>query len=148
MKKVIITALAFLAFSEAKAQFKPRASIDYFLNAYNVKVSEQINIPGYGPFENSIIATYGSFRVRVGGEYRFKRFSAYFDQNVYMNKAQNISFQPLQAEWYTGVKFHIAKELSLKAEHMCMHPILSDVSVKATPRVYGGYNMISLSYGY
>lgn len=148
MKKILLILLSLFSTNLSSAQFKPRASIDYFLEGYNMKVYENIQIPGIGVFENSVISRYGRFRVRIGGEYRIKRLGLYFDQNVYMIKANSIFYRPLQAEWYTGAKFYITNDISIKAEHLCMHPIMSDVLSKNNSRVYGGYNMISISYGY
>jgi hypothetical protein len=91
---------------------------------------------------------YGDFRVRVGGEYKHKKFSAYFDQHVYMDKAAGFTFQPLQAEWYVGASYNIKSKLTVKLEHVCIHPVVSSGTYQYQSRMYGGYNMFSLSYGY
>jgi hypothetical protein len=146
MKSVILSAVMLFALSTS-AQLKPRAAFDYFPRPYTVKVVTPLPAT-MGITEWESLVSYGSFRVRVGADYTYWRLSAYFDQHVYMNKARDITFQPLQAEWYAGIKFHITGNVLLKFEHLCIHPVVSDRSYHVQTRVYGGYNMFSISYGY
>lgn len=131
----------------AVAQLTPRAAFDYFAGGYDVKVVENRYYLGT-QYENQIIIPHGEFRARVGADYRFKNVSVFFDQHIYMLKAQNITFQPLQATWFAGIEYHFTNEIKLKYEHMCTHSVITDGSANTQIKMYGGYNMFSISYGY
>ncbi len=144
MKRLFIS-LAVIAGMSAQAQFKPKAAFDYFPSGYREKVSMPVSVcTGMNEIES--VVDYGNFRVRIGAEYQVKKWTAYFDQNIYMIKSSGISFQPLQAEWFAGVKYEIVKGLVAKYEHLCIHPIQTNGGIKTG--AYGGYNMISIGYGY
>lgn len=144
MKRLFIS-LAVIAGMSAQAQFKPKAAFDYFPSGYVQKVIMPLSsTTGINQIESVI--DYGNFRVRIGAEYQVKKWTAYFDQNIYMEKSSGVSFQPLQAEWFVGVKYEIVKGLVAKYEHLCIHPIQTDNIIITT--VYGGYDMVSISYGY
>lgn len=144
MKKNIIFLALFSAIA-AQAQFKPKAAVDYFNKGYRQKVIMPLPT-STGQKNIESIVNYGEFRLRMGAEYKYKDFSAYLDQNIYMDKASGVTFTPLQAEWFAGLKVEIKKGLFLKYEHYCIHPIETDGNIKTN--VYGGYDLISLSYGY
>lgn len=144
MKRLFIS-LAVIAGMSAQAQFKPKAAFDYFPTGYRQKVVMPLPA-STGMNEIESIVDFGNFRVRIGAEYQIKKVSVYFDQSIYMNKAQNVAFVPLQAEWYAGMKYEIVKGVSLKYEHLCIHPIQTNGGIKTG--AYGGYNMISIGYGY
>ncbi|MBV5348867.1 hypothetical protein JZU61_04325 [bacterium] len=146
MKAIALSVLLLLCAS-AFGQFKPRAAFDYFPGTYHVRFVQSLPA-STGLDEWATTKNYGSFRVRMGADYTYKRLTAYFDQYVYMDKSEGISFQPLQAEWYAGMKFRISDGLHLRFEHLCIHPILSSGSYITQIRMYGGYNMVSISYGY
>ena len=136
MKKLLIfiscLAIPYLAY----AQFKPRAAFDYFPNGYNT----QLNSNTW-----TIIVPKGRFRIRTGADYSVKGVAGYFDQTVYMNEGRGGTFAPLQAEWYVGIKYTI-RGITVRAEHLCIHPI--GTSGFNEVKQYGGYNMVSIGYGY
>ena len=130
-------------------QLKPRAALDYYFGGYNTKAV--ITPPAYyGKKEAYIVMRYGSYRLRIGADYAIKKFPALaltFDQHVYMNRLRGLSFQPKQAEWYVGAKLTV-KKITFKFEHLCIHAVTGDGSYELQTRLYGGYNMLSVSYGY
>jgi len=128
-------------------QLKPRFAVDYFINGYDTKFVKTIIIDDADQ-EFSTKINNGNFRIRIGANYDFKHFNLYFDQNIYMNKAKNISFQPLQAEWFTGINIKVYKKIRVSYEHLCIHPIISNNTFNSQHKIYGGYNMFSISYGY
>lgn len=145
MKKLILIAFV-LSGSIAFGQFTPRASLDYFPRFYTrtvFPVSAATRVT-----EGEALMDYGNFRVRLGATYTYKIASVYFDQHVYMTKGRNVAFKPIQAEWYAGMKVKIYKGLTVGYEHACIHPVLCDGSYQSRTKVYGGYNMFSISYGY
>lgn len=148
MKKLFILAFAFTLGASAQAQFKPRAAFDFFPGGYNTKTIQPV-APSTGMDQSVAVMSYGTFRVRIGADYRFKRFSAYFDQHVYMVKDQSFTFRPLQVDWYAGFKYRIGTNIHIQVEHLCIHPVASDrQNLIFQPRVLGGYNMLSINYGY
>jgi len=131
----------------AFGQLKPRASFDYFIGGYSTKNVKSLST-STGMVEADALMRYGYFRTRIGAEYTVNRLSLYFDNYLYMNKSINISFRPLQSEWYAGIKFKIYNSIHIKYEHLCIHPVISDGSYELQTRLYGGYDMVSISYGY
>lgn len=147
MKKLLIPIFLVMV-SMANAQLKTRAAFDYFSTGNRLIMSQSSRTPSGVESTESIIniMEYGSFRVRTGADYTIKRFTAYFDQSVYM-KLSKTSFSPLQAEWYVGVKYNITSKINLQVEHLCIHPVSPRLLGQGV-RLYGGYNMISINYGY
>jgi hypothetical protein len=144
MKRIVLLMLSLAFLYTANAQFKPRIAFDYFTNGYNERMV--IPVPtSTGMSEFTIDNAKGNFRIRTGADYSFRGMTAYYDQAIYMNKSRGVTFDPLQAEWYAGVKY-TRWGLTMKAEHLCIHPI-GTYGVERIAR-YGGYNMISVGYGY
>lgn len=144
MKRLVLLALSLAFLYPTNAQFKPRIAFDYFTNGYNERIVIPVP-PSTGMNEFAIDDAKGNFRIRTGADYSFLGITAYYDQAIYMNKARGAMFSPLQAEWYAGAKYTLWG-LTVKAEHLCIHPI-GTFGVERMKR-YGGYNMISVGYGY
>lgn len=136
MKTTIIVLLLILSIS-VSAQLNPKIAFDYFPNNYVVKIAAATS---------GATNYYGMFRVRVGADYSIKKLTVYFDQKVYMNKASGISFRPMQAEWYVGLRYSVTDKIKIGYEHLCIHPI--EAYAVYHSKVYGGYDVISISYGY
>lgn len=136
MKTTIIVLLLILSIS-VSAQLNPKIAFDYFPKNYGIKVTTP---------SAEIINYYGLFRVRLGADYTIKKFTVFFNQNVYMNKYSGITFRPLQAEWFAGLSYSITAKVKVTYEHLCIHPILTDG--KSQTKIFGGYDVISISYGY
>lgn len=139
MKKFFFIALLLLP-TVAFSQLKPRIAFDYFPGGYNT----QLNIPvalSCGAQEWNVDVPRGNFRIRIGADYSI----FYFDQSIYMNKGIGASFNPIQAEWAVGIKYKY-KGLTFRFEHLCIHPI-GNSGIEAV-KIYGGYDMISVGWGY
>jgi hypothetical protein len=142
MKTIIITLFLILSIS-ASAQLNPKIAFDYFPYKSEIRMANFYAQSGNAAY----ISHYnGMFRVRVGADYSIKKFTIYFDQKVYMNKASGVSFRPLQAEWFAGLSYSITAKVKVTYEHLCIHPILTDG--KDQTKIFGGYDVISISYGY
>ena len=136
MKRVIVCVLAIALSIALNAQkLTPKAAFDIFTNGYKIMLNEQIAKKGY-------------FRTRVGLDLDWKKFTVYADTHVYMNYSggTQLTFAPRLAEYYIGAKFNMTKEISIKYEHLCIHPNTS-FGFKGI-EMYGGYDMISFSYNY
>ena len=59
--------------------------------------------------------------------------------------ANGSNFTPIVIDYFVGVKYPIMKNLMINYEHLCRHPIADTQSLS---RQYGGYDMLSVSYGY
>lgn len=140
MKKFFFTALLLLP-TVAFSQLKPRIAFDYFPGGYNT----QLYISDLG-----VDVPRGDFCIRTGAEYSILNMARvpmmfYFDQSVYMNKGRGANFNPIQAEWAVGIKYKY-KGLTFRFEHLCIHPI-GNSGIEAV-KIYGGYDMISVGWGY
>lgn len=136
MKKLIILLLLVEATAAAQIKVNPRIAVDVFTTPYQMKLQNS---------NTNYIVNYGTFRARVGAEVTYKSFAAGFSQNVYMEKGRN-AFRPLQAEWFVNVSFKLTDKIKVSIEHLCVHPVRSDGIERI--EMFGGYNMISVSYGY
>jgi hypothetical protein len=144
MKKVLF--LLLLISNIVSAQFKPKIAVDYFIGGFSEKTIIQV-VDGSMKHDNSIFIRNGEMRIRTGADYKYKGLTAYFDQHIYMDKSKGIVFQPLSARWFVGLKYKVTKDITFNYEHLCIHPIQTDNN-DTRSKIYGGYDMISVSYGY
>ena len=145
MSRVRISVLITLIISlSASAQLSTRASMDYFPTG-----SRELIVVRNNESQDEFTASYGHFRVRIGADYRLGRFKAYFDQNVYMDFGGIYTFKPNNADWTVGMKLRIFKNIELRVEHMCSHPVMNDIwRQEQGVMVRKAYDMISIGYGY
>lgn len=136
--KLLIVILLLITSVVYGQKVQPKIAVDFFPREYHLTFQN--------PMNNSVFSVdHGDFRTRLGAEFTYKKASAYFDQHIYMDYAGG-AFDPTQAYWYVGVTYKW-KFFNFKAEHLCVHPI-STYSNQWRTKYYGGYNMISVSYGY
>lgn len=136
--RIITVILLLFGLSVSAQRIQPKIAVDYFTNKYDLKFDN--------PNTNDVFTVQqGNFRTRIGAELSYKKASIYFDQHLYMNKVGS-QFDPTEAYWYAGAKYKW-KFIDFKFEHLCIHPI-NTYSNQYRSRYYGGYNMISISYGY
>lgn len=146
MKNTLLILFLLTTLTASAQRFYPKGSLDYFVGGNELAITQTvIDQTGTTIFEFPF--SYGYFRARIGAEFKYRGFSAYFDQKIYMNKSVNISFRPLQAEWYAGISYTIFSKIKLTYEHLCIHPINSG-SYAQPIKLYGGYDMFSISFGY
>lgn len=126
-----------LSYSVFAQKVHPKIAIDVF---------EGNHLTFESPMSNTVFNIYqGNFRARLGADLRYKNATLYFDQHVYMQR-DGIQFDPTQAYWYVGVKWR-NKKFEIKYEHLCIHPI-NTYSNQYRSRYFGGWDMVSFSYGY
>ena len=133
---LIVCLVCMIASSHVNAQItvKPKAALDYYTNGYALKVDESVNRLGH-------------FRARMGIDFNWKKFTIYADNHVFMNwsNLNKINFTPTLNNFFIGAEFKVNK-IKIRYEHLCTHPIKSD-DIQAL-KIYGGYDMFSISYGY
>ncbi len=117
-------------------KLKPKFALDYFTT----------NSVVFSSTKDAFQYTYPNYRVRMGCDLTYKKFTLYFDQHIYMKSVAITKFDPYQAYWYVGCNYKVSKNIKISYEHLCIHPI----TYFSIPRdnLFGGYNMISISYGY
>lgn len=136
MNKLLLILLLPLSLFAQRVQ--PKIALDLIPGEYHIKVQN--------PMNNSVFSIdHGDFRARVGVEAFYKQFSVYFDQHIYMDYA-SAQFDPTQAYWFAGTKWR-NKKFEIKYEHTCIHPI-NTYSNQYRARYFGGWDMVSFSYGY
>lgn len=138
MRIVLTIVLLFFISIGYSQKIQPKIAVDYFPKEYNLKFQNPLR-------DISFTVYHGDFRTRLGGEFIYKKASVYFDQHIYM-KYSDKSFDPTEAYWYVGAKYS-TKYIKIQFEHLCIHPI-NTYSSQYRTKYYGGYNTISISYGY
>ena len=132
---VLFILLAVTCFAQ---KFQPKIAVEFFYPEYHIQFQNPMNNTVYG-------VDMGDIRTKLGGEFTYKKASVYFDQHLYMDYA-GAQFDPVQAYWFVGATYTY-KSIKFKYEHECIHPI-NTYSNQWRTRFYGGYDMISISYGY
>lgn len=134
MKILILILIPILSFAQ---KIQPKIAVDVF---------DSNHLTFESPMTNESFNVYqGNFRTRIGADLSYKNATLYFDQHLYMQRL-GIQFDPTEAYWFAGAKYRINK-FEIKAEHLCIHPV-NTYSNRWRAKYYGGYNMISVSYGY
>ena len=144
MRTLFLASILFISIN-SYSQLKYRGAFDYFIGGYNTSIKQPSQ---YNDFDYNASMNYGNYRIRVGADYKIKKISLFFDQFVYMSKPSGVSFKPVQAEWYAGIRYNITKEIRVEFEHLCIHSVQSNIGYDPQAKQYGGYNMISINYGY
>ncbi len=134
MKKLFVLLFISISVSVMAQKFIPKVAFDAFPRGYNIKVGETI-------------LKKGDYRTRIGVDCDWRNFKLYADVHTYMDWANNgrVNFSPKVAEYYTGIQYKV-KGVVFKYEHLCIHPV--KVNTKIDTEMYGGYDMLSVSYNY
>jgi hypothetical protein len=139
MKHALALVLLIATWLYAEVTVSPRFAIaHYFAGSYDVKVDNADLTQRYK-------ATYGDYKFSVGATFSYSGISLYFDAYTYATIGKK-SFAPLLTEFYSGVSYKLTESVTIKYEHLCIHPFRS---LQKTPgSIFGGYDMIGISYGY
>jgi len=146
MKKIIFVLFLLVSVSVSSQEFKPKVAFDYFptKRGCTFKVGDEI-------------AFLGDYRTRIGLDFTGKvpinknfvrdlTYTAFTDIHTYMDFAnRGVQFSPNLVNFYIGVNLSY-KKFKLEYKHLCVHP--TKVDGRKSLDVYGGYDMVSLSYGY
>lgn len=134
MKQLFVLLFISISVSVMAQKFTPKVAFDVFPSGYYIKANDEI-------------LKLGDYRTRMGVDFDWKIFKVYADVHTFMDWANNgkIRFSPKVAEYYTGVKVKVNKVV-FKYEHLCIHPV--KVDTKMDTNLYGGYDMLSISYNY
>ena len=139
MRLVIVALLTLISIS-VSAQFKfiPKGSIEY--SPYHAFKIKEFNSDHGRAYYFSPLST------QMGFEVSYKnKISVYTNQILYMDINSISSYQPTLGEWFIGVTYSPLPKVKFKIEHLCVHPIKTDVRTDQKS-LYGGYNKISVSY--
>jgi len=131
MKKVILLLMLAGCFFNCKAQnFRLEQGVGAALSTNIYKIREEVVRPGQFILQYQLRGFYKAFELR-------------FDNRFWVDKAENITFQPKLAIFEVSLRYQ-HKELEVFVEHQCVHPLHSDS--KELLRVYGGYNKVGINY--
>ncbi len=120
-----------LAGLSCKAQtFRLEQGVGAALSTNIYKVQEEIVRPGQFILQYQLRGFYKAFELR-------------FDNRFWVDKAENITFQPNLAIFEASLRYQY-ESLEVFVEHQCVHPLHSDS--KDLLRVYGGCNKIGINY--
>ena len=108
----------------------------------------------YGNDKIRIIDDYGyrcdyhmpNFMFRTGLEARYKKLSVYYDTKIWCSSSGR-RFSPEQSIFEVGVSYQITDKIKISASHTCSHPLITD-NGKFHDGIYGGGDVITISYGY
>lgn len=148
MKNIIINLiLIFIVSINMSGQtLQPKVAFDYFPNSL-----------GYTFMVNNELAELGRYRTRVGIDFignipinkpfiKDIKYNVFTDIHTHMNFAnRGLRFDPKIVNFYIGANLSY-KKFKIEYKHLCVHPTKSHTSIPI--QVYGGYDMISISYGY
>ena len=142
MKHIITIIVLLLSVISVSAQDKirlyPKVSASY--GDYQIRVRDDISgLPTSYRLPN--------FKFRTGLEMKYKKVSAYYDSS-FLCEYKGTSFAPKQAIFEIGASYEVIKNIKVGASHCCLHPLHSDSDHAYNGGVFGGYNQITISYGY
>jgi hypothetical protein len=157
MKKIVYLLLLLVICSKAsifeQIVVQPKFSFGYHVGGFKTltkisEVSKQRYLKHDENFITQIKTNFGEFETKLGVDIKIKNFTIYFDNIFHVSKSNEFSaFIPHQAEFYSGVIFNLNEKLKITAEHLCLHPLISN-GFKNQALLFGGRNTIKISYGY
>lgn len=138
MKKLLLLLIISLPLL-ASSQFKQGVGIEYYqINEYKLYSP---NIDYSIPFEK------GDFAALYKLQYKFNDFKAEALTSIYMNKpSESWTFSPSHSEFTISLSYIIDK-IKIKAEHVCVHPIITDSS-RSINQMTGSSTKIGVYYNF
>ena len=121
--------------------------------AQTIKLYPKIAM-SYGNDKIRIIDDYGyrcdyhmpKFMFRTGLEARYKKLSIYYDTKIWCANSGR-RFSPEQSIFEVGVTYNVTGKIKVSASHTCRHPLITD-NGRFHDGIYGGGDVITISYGY
>ena len=118
-----------------------------------IKLSPKVAV-SYGNEKIRIIDDYGyrcdyhmpKFMFRTGLEAQYKKLSIYYDTKIWCANSGR-RFSPEQSIFEVGVSYNVTDKIKISASHTCRHPLSTD-NGKLHEGIYGGGDVITISYGY
>lgn len=157
MKKQIIILIALLfcnAFSwNNEIEIKPRVGFGMFFNNYTTvsKLDKYVVVDvseNYSAATQNSLNDYGKFKSTLGVDIKYNDFTLYFTNYLYVDiNTKRKSFSPNLFEFYSGIKYQLLSNVSINYQHLCIHPVSVD-GKEFSAKLYGGYNLIEITFGY
>lgn len=152
MKKIFILSVLIFCALTVKAQFFPKAMVKYSFNENYTEncVTDSKLIPNLNGGittlpDNKISLPHLS--IKLGAEYKYHKLSAYFNNTIWIVPQGLTKYQPEIEKFDIGLNFYVTDKIKLNFEHCCIHNIETPKYINNHP-LTGGYNQISISYGY
>ena len=86
------------------------------------------------------------FMFRTGLEAQYKKLSIYYDTKIWCANSGR-RFSPEQSIFDVGASYNVTDKIKISASHTCRHPLSTD-NGKLHDGIYGGGDVITISYGY
>lgn len=135
MKKLLLLLIALTPLL-TNAQFKQAFGLEYYISNSTKSTVES----------NEIIFNKGDFATLYFMSYKYKSFKAESLTSIYMDKSKSYMFSPTHSEFTISLYYKVRK-LTIKAEHQCVHPIITE-SDKYRSKMYGGHTKICIYYNF
>ena len=145
MKKLLILSILsilWIAPIFGQLEVLPKAGIEYAFGRSGFDFISYDPMASHYPYAYD----FGDYRAKTAIEFRYKRFSAEFDNHVYMYKGRDYMFQPTRIDFHVDVRYNITNKISFGVGHLCMHPI--QTAGAYMQEFSGGYSIVGISYGY
>lgn len=131
MKNVILIIIWTFACVHLQAQIKPFAGVELF--SKNEEVLKVWN--GETKYDQ------GDLSMIYGVKYRLKGFEAKTSASTFMYMDELTSYTPTHTEFKISGSYDL-KELTLKVEHMCLHPL--ETYKKIPVKKFAGYTKVGV----
>lgn len=137
---ITLFACLFLKAQSQSITVHPRMAMDWYAKPYHMLFVLPAN-------EEILVSSMGNFRIRSGGDILYKdRWGIAIDQHVYIRDFYKTSFRPANVLWDFKIFVRIAPKINISFSHGCWHPVR--IYHNQFTEVYGGWNMLSVSYEY
>jgi len=139
MKKIILLAFALMIFSGAKAQvvLKPLVGASYGTEKYRIRDAGG---------DRAYTALFPDLKITTGLTVSYKGISAMYKVDTWCSKSKGISFDPKETSYEVGISYEILRGVKISFSHCCFHAVRSDSDCGSDGGMYGGWNMIGVSF--
>jgi hypothetical protein len=139
MKKLLIMLVFLSQAAYSQFEIRPKVGLDYAigLGTFDFVMHEAYQVYTYD---------FGNIRAKTALEFRYRNFSAEFDNHIYMRKGARYMFNPLRIDFKAEMAYHMTDKIKLSAGHLCIHPVIT--IGEALYQFSGGHTVIGISYGY
>lgn len=66
--------------------------------------------------------------------------------DTWCSKSRGISFDPKETSYEVGISYEILRDVRISFSHCCFHAVRSDSDCGSDGGMYGGWNMVGVSF--
>jgi len=155
MKKILMLMLLFPMLVNAQIKIFPKVAVSYSdetLRVADVTTGNRYDFMFRTGLDADVTTgnrydfKYPAFMFRTGLDAKYKKFTLYYDTKIWC-ASSNYQFDPQQAIFEVGVTYNVNEKIKINVHHTCLHPLSADNGTYHDG-LYGGGNVITVSYGY